>query len=229
MFSQASLISRLWQTVGQEPASRPLPCRLCYAARDLLAADGASITLENSTPGRVTLCSTDRCAELLEDLQDVIGEGPCPYAFAAGRPMIAALGAAGAACWPQFAAAAKKIIGPVGVVWSLPIRPARQTLGTISLYRLAHGNLAEPLDAAQSLANSAGAVLLTNPQAFLDSCAAWSSRAVVHQATGMLIAQLGVHPAGALAILRSHAFASNQELTQVAAAVVDRKLDLSHR
>lgn len=227
--SHAPLISRLSRAVGQFPTSCPLPYRLCHAARDLLGADGAAITLENSTPARVTVCATDRRAERLEDLQDVLGEGPCPQAYAAGKLTTAPLGTAAAARWPEFAASARKIIGPAGVVWSVPLRPANQTLGTLSLYRLSQGPLAEPLDAAQAVADKIGALLLIDPQGVLDSPeGGWSSRAVVHQAAGMLIAQLGVHADGALAILRCYAFARGSELIHVARAVVERELDLSH-
>lgn len=229
MFSYASLIGRLAAALGQAPASRPLPWRLCHAAQGVLGADGASLTLENTTPGRVTLCATDRRAELLEDLQDVLGEGPTPHAFLAGRRATAPLREAEAAVWPEFTIAAKKIIGPAGVIWSLPMRPAGETLGTISLYRLARGHLAEPPDAAQFLVNAVGAMLLTDPHAFVEAAGdGWASRAVVHQATGMLVAQLGVHADGALAILRSYAFRTSTELNRVARDVVDRRLDLSH-
>ena len=74
--SQAALLSRLALAVASEPESSPLTLRVCRATRDLLGAEGASITLENSTPNRVTLCATDEPAGLLENLQDVLGEGP---------------------------------------------------------------------------------------------------------------------------------------------------------
>jgi hypothetical protein len=209
---------------------RPLPWRVCHAARDLMGADGASLTLEDTTPGRVTLCVTDRRAELLEDLQDVLREGPCLSAFATGEPATAPLGGSAAAQWPRFAAAARRIIGPAGVLWSVPMRPGGQTMGTVTWYRLAAGQLSESLVAALPMADAAGAMLLTDPQAFLESPqpGSWSSRAVIHQATGMLIAQLGVSADRALAILRGYAYEHHTELRAVATAVTSHQLDLSH-
>jgi hypothetical protein len=51
-------------------------------------------------------------------------------------------------------------------------------------------------------------------------------RFVVHQASGMVAVQLGVSVAEALARLRAYAFGSDLLLTDVAEAVVARKLRL---
>jgi hypothetical protein len=68
---QDPLVSRLAQAVKEFGESRPLTWRVCHAFRDVVGADGASITFENSSMARVTICATDQSAELLEDLQDV--------------------------------------------------------------------------------------------------------------------------------------------------------------
>jgi len=185
--------------------------------------------MENSTPNRVMLCATDRRSDHLEDLQDVLGEGPYLDAFDLNQPVLTGLDDVAAQRWPEFVPAAADVIGPAGELWSLPMRFGGQPIGAVGLYRLSPGRLAEPSDAAQSLADAAAAILLTDPLAFAESANAgsWSSRAVVHQATGMLIAQLAIDPEAALAILRSHAFACGADLQQVARAVVDRKLDLA--
>jgi hypothetical protein len=48
----------------------------------------------------------------------------------------------------------------------------------------------------------------------------------VSQATGMLVAQLGVEPAEALVRLRAHAYATNRSATDVARDILDRQLRL---
>ena len=55
----------------------------------------------------------------------------------------------------------------------------------------------------------------------------WSAQAQVHQAAGMVIAQLGVGPEDALALLRAHAFADGASMAVFARAVVERRLDFS--
>ena len=79
---------------------------------------------------------------------------------------------------------------------------------------------------AQFLADAVGVALLQDPDALAtDLTGPWDSRAQIHQATGMVTAQLGVHPEDAIALLRAHAFAQSWPLARVAAAVVDRELD----
>jgi AmiR/NasT family two-component response regulator len=53
----------------------------------------------------------------------------------------------------------------------------------------------------------------------------WSARAEVHQATGMVIAQLRMPADDALAILRAHAYANDTTLADIAHQVVTRQLD----
>ena len=48
----------------------------------------------------------------------------------------------------------------------------------------------------------------------LTDSGAWSSRAGIHQATGMVIAQLGISPDDALAVLRAHAYAEDIPLDE---------------
>ncbi|WP_375372628.1 ANTAR domain-containing protein [Clavibacter capsici] len=49
----------------------------------------------------------------------------------------------------------------------------------------------------------------------------------MHQATGMVIAQMGLSAADALLVLRGHAFATNRSVRDVANDVVERRLDFT--
>ena len=224
------LASKFTQMVVGEHSGVPLPQRVGRAARDLAGADGAAITVENSTPNRVTLCATDRLADHLEDIQDVLGEGPGLDAYNFGQPVQTGLGDGRAAHrWPQFVPAADEIVGRRSRIWAFPLRSAAQVIGTVTFYRLTDEALAGPAGDIESLAGAIAATLLTDPQAFseLPNTSGWSSRAVVHQATGILIAKLGVGASEALALLRSYAFFASAELRDVATEVVEHKLDLT--
>jgi hypothetical protein len=231
---RAALLTRLAVAIASEPVSSPLTLRVCRAARNLLGAEGASITLESSTPNRLTLCATDKPASLLENLQDVLGEGPCRDAFDFGQPVESALDQAAFGRWPQFIPAAEVVIGREGVLWSIPMRAAGETIGAVSMYRRLPGPLVEPLEAAQYLADAVAAALIRDPLAFAAFTTTttadgggWSSRAQIHQASGMLASKLHISVGDALALLRSHAFTAGIELADVAAAVVERRLDLT--
>lgn len=230
MTDRAWLLSLLAQTVTDGDAGRPLTWRACHAANDILGTDGASITIENTAVARVTLCASDRRAGQLENLQDVLGQGPCRAAFDADRLFETPVRQA-AARWPQFAPAAEKIIGPDGVLWAIPMRAGGEVIGTISLYRLLPGSLTVPAGSARVLADAIGAMLLQDPLAYAISTGpagegGWSSRATVQQAAGMLMGRLGIGVSDALAILRSYAFATDMQLTDVARNVLDRTLEL---
>jgi hypothetical protein len=228
--SLSPLASQFTLALAEAHTNMPLPQRVGQTARDLAGADGASITVENSTPNRVTLCATDRPADLLEDIQDVLGEGPSMDAYNFGQPVQTGLGEGRAARrWPQFVPAADHIVGRRGRIWAYPLRSASQVIGTVTFYRLTGQALAKRAHDIETLANSIAATLLTDPQAFseLPNAGGWSSRAVVHQATGMLIAKLGVGASEALALLRSYAFFAGAELREVATEVVEHRLDLT--
>jgi hypothetical protein len=113
---------------------------------------------------------------------------------------------------------------PTLSIFAVPMRPERDVLGVITLY-----NLSPPPDVdlaeAQFLANAIGVSILGRFEQTESTDEVWSTRDRINQATGMIVAQLGIPPADALAILRAHAFAHGSTLEGVASAVVNRELD----
>jgi len=126
--------------------------------------------------------------------------------------------------WPEFARAAWEAVGGL-TMYSFPMHPSGETFGVISVYLTEGRELPEPTDAAQFVADAVGAALLRDPAAESDGQGAWASRAQIHQATGMVSAQLRMSPGDALAILRAHAYAYSITLAETARQVVDRELD----
>src|SRR6202043_711685 len=175
---RATLLSRLAQAVAREPAEHPLTWRVCHAAREVMGVDGASITMDNSAPNRVILCATDMRSDMLENLQDVLGEGPCRDAFDLGQPMQTGLEQQAASRWPQFVPAAEKIVGMDAILWAFPMHSAGDVIGTMNLYRISQGPLVESIDAVQFLADTLAAPLPREPSALAEmaDASAWSSR-----------------------------------------------------
>jgi transcriptional regulator with GAF, ATPase, and Fis domain len=204
-------------------------CRACVAGLDV---DGAAISLLTASTLRETLWASDATAELLEDLQFSLGEGPCIEAATAGRPVLVTdlSDIAQTSRWPIYAAAVVEQAG-VGAVFALPLQWGAITVGVLDLYRRAPGWLSpEQSRDALSAADAAALMLLglrTDPGDDLAWDRSWSNRAEIHQATGMVVVQLGISAADAFARLRAHAFAEQRLLGDVARDVVARRLHFS--
>ncbi|HEX5331346.1 MAG TPA: GAF and ANTAR domain-containing protein [Cellulomonas sp.] len=226
MDESVEAMTQLARAVDRGATQEPLAQRLCRACLEILGAGGAAITLATTRPESLTIWATDRTSAALESLQDVIGEGPSREAFDSGSPVVVQLDAAVPGPYAVFDDMAEDLLGKV-TIWALPMRPAGTTIGVLTLYR-SSGGLRRTLDEAQRIADAVGAALLEDARTEVPtSLAAWSERAVVHQAIGMVVAQLGVPTVDALALLRAHAYTSATTLTAVASAVVSRHLDLA--
>lgn len=116
-------------------------------------------------------------------------------------------------------------------MFGLPLQVGAVRLGALNLDNDRPGNLTDVryTDALVMADVAAQAVLLLQADAPPDTVAVeLESNAnfqyVVHQASGMVAAQLGVTVSRALIRLRAHAFGNNRPLTDVARDVVERRL-----
>lgn len=226
MPAHTAILSSLAQAMSRRDASQSLAHRLCASVVEILGAGGAAITLAYTRPERVTVCSTDDVAARVEDLQEVLGEGPGHEAFDTGTQQVLDVGSVIDARWPQFATVAHQRLGPLRIV-ALPLRPEHEVLGVLTCHVEAGHSLAPDDAAAQLLADAVGTALMRDPHAAdTDLSGSWSERAQIHQATGMLVAQLQIGVEDAMALLRAHAFAAGTTLARTAHDVVTRHLDL---
>jgi hypothetical protein len=210
---------------------RELACRICEACLDGLDVDGAAISLLTASVSRETLWATDATAELLEDLQFTLNEGACMEAATTGNPVLVPDLHRGAesARWPIFAAAVAEQT-QVAALFALPLQWGAVNLGVLDLYRIAPGGLSEPQwRDALAAADLTALIMLglrtdpgENGGSWLDP--ALGHRAEIHQATGMVLAQLGISATDALARLRAYAFVHQRLLIDVARDVVARRL-----
>jgi hypothetical protein len=223
----AKLLARLAVAVAARAGELPLTLRLCEACRELLGADGASITVENANLNRVTIAATDRVAAQLEDWQDVLGQGPGWDAFRSARAVVSVLGEESRQRWPLLSEAVAQHLSGSLRVYAFPMRPTASVLGVLTLVRNDRGELGSELATAQFLSDTVGAALLQDPLSHADfgEGGPWSERAEIHQATGVVCAQLQVEPADALALLKAHAYAQSLDLSAVARLVISWKLD----
>jgi hypothetical protein len=214
-------------------AAASLGERLCIAYRDLSGATGAAVTAWYGEPHRVTLGVTDDTSARLEDLQDVVGEGPGHAAWASGEIEVGMVPGEPATRWSLFTEAAEDVVDSA-VIRAVPMRPRATPFGVLTLYWVPRPAPEPQLapEQLQLLADAVGAALIrdtasANDAADVDVTGAWSSRAQIHQATGMVVAQLQISPEDALALLRAHAYAQQSSLPSVAVSVVERRLNFS--
>ena len=183
--------------------------------------------------------ASDATSARVEQLQFLLGEGPCRDAYASAAPVLAQdlREPEWGQKWPTFTPAA--VLAGALAVFALPLRVGQARVGVLDLYRDTAGSLPDrTLAAAWVLADAVTELLLaetvTNaddePTASRDGRVDYLlQRASVHQATGMISVQLGVAVEDALARLRAYAFAAGRDLDEVAADVVARRLRFDDR
>jgi GAF domain/ANTAR domain len=224
---KTALLAKLAHLAATNATHQHLADRLCEASRLILGADGAWITVQDGSSQRLPLSLSDQVATSLENLQDVTGQGPCLTAYQQQFHVATSVRDQPDPRWPEFSRAAWHEVGAL-TVHAFPMRPAGDIFGVLGVYYTHDDGPAESDDVAQFLADAIGAALLRDPvpqDGSGNDDGMWSVRAEVHQATGMVVAQLHLPADDALAILRAHAYANDTTLAGIAHQVVTRQLD----
>lgn len=204
--------------------------RLCTICAQVTGMTGAGIMLMSGDVPRGTVCTTDDVSALMEQLQYTLGEGPCVDAYHEDRPVLEPdLANPESPRWVAFSGPA--IAAGVGAVFGFPLQVGAVRLGALNLYRDEPGPLSgdQHADALVMADVSAAAVLMMQANAPPGKLgpeleAGSDFRYVVHQATGMVAAQLEITVTQALIRLRGYAFGNDRPLTEVAQDVVARRL-----
>ncbi|MCW0213571.1 MAG: GAF and ANTAR domain-containing protein [Pseudonocardia sp.] len=233
--------------VGVAVGDRELARRVCEACVDGLDIDGAGMSLFTTRESRQTLWATDEVAMVLEDLQLTLNEGPCIEAATRGLPVSVPdlHHSVETTRWPVFAGEVAERTDAVAL-FAIPMRFGATVVGVLDFYRTTAGALgAVQWRDALAAAETAALLLLgqrTRPSDLVPGSdgeeqarttdghddgwfsSALSARPEIHQATGMVLAQLGIGPEEALARMRAHAFTERRLLIDVAGDVVARRL-----
>lgn len=218
--SPHELLGLLSQTLATADAELPLAARLCRACVDILHGQGGTLTVA-AVPGDRAAVSTSSDFAAIDALQDVLGQGPVQQALEDDTLVVVSIEDSPNR-FPVFAQEAAKSIGGPLTVYAVPMHAGARLVGVFSLYVTAEG-LARSTQDLQFLADAVGTSLMSD----LDTLD-WTQKARVHQATGMVTAQLHIAPDDALAVLRAHAYALDIDLARVADDVLDRRMTFSH-
>lgn len=179
--------------------------------------------------GIEVLASSDSIAERVEWTQATLGEGPGVDAISAGTPVVVADLSEADEQWPMFAGEA--VGAGISAMYALPLQVGAIQVGVLDLYRDTPAELAA-LDFANSIAiaDMITSILLSAGlgDAPVESLNSLWDQALgtreVHQATGMVVAQLGVSAREAYVRLQAYAYANGRLLSEVAHDVVHRRL-----
>jgi hypothetical protein len=204
--------------------------RLCTAAAGALSASGAGLSVMAEDAVRSVGAASDPASELVDELQFVLGEGPCIDAFTSRRPVLVPDLTNGAAHrWPAYAPAAHD--EGVRAVFAFPLQVGAARLGVLDVFRARAGPLSgAELRQAFTFTDLAVRTLLDGQDHAIGGAAADGlDEAIEHspelfQAQGMVMVQLGVSLAEALVRIRAHTYAENRRINDVARDIVARLL-----
>jgi hypothetical protein len=179
---------------------------------------------------RGSICTTDEVSERIEQLQYELGEGPCVDAYNLDHPVLEPdLRDPETPRWLAFAGPA--LDAGARAVFGFPLRVGAARLGALNLYADRPGALTaeQQADALVMADVVAETVLLLQADAPPGQIAVElevqaNFQFIVHQATGMVAAQLEIGIGQALVRLRAYAFGNDRSLTDVADDVVARRL-----
>ena len=204
--------------------------RVCEVSAEITGMNGAGVMLMSDDVPQGSVCTSNAVSALIEQVQYSLGEGPCIDAYNEDRPVLEPdLAQPARARWLAFTQPV--LDSGVRAVFGFPLRVGAVRLGALNLYRDQPGPLSDDQHAdALVLADIAAEIILMlqadAPAGLLaaELEAGADFHHVVHQASGMIAAQLDVTVADALVRLRAHAFANDRPLAEVAADVVARRL-----
>jgi hypothetical protein len=206
---------------------------LCTMAVDSLAVSGAGLSVSSGPGENRKVAATDEVSDRIEDLQVLLGQGPCIDAVRSGAPVLVAdldrpdVGDR----WPIFTPAAAAL--GVRASFAVPLLVGELRLGAMDLYRRSTGGLVdEQVEQALDYASAAVNVLLEIQAASPagdddDVTLGRSGSSVVYQATGMVMVQLNTGAEAAFAALRARAYRDGRPLQEVARDVLERRLHMT--
>ncbi|RXZ48788.1 ANTAR domain-containing protein [Agromyces fucosus] len=193
---------------------------------------GASVSTVGNILGSETLSATDQRALRIDELQFDLGEGPCWDALRSARPVLVPdVRRDAPTIWPAFTAAVLR--EDLSSIFAFPMTVGPLRLGAVDLYSVAPVRL-NPTQTSQVgvMADLVGKQVLRRA---LDAVGQHEedlgnaySRRFVHQATGVVLAQLGLSPDEARLVIQGHAFAESRTMIDVAQDIVEGRLKFTN-
>lgn len=220
---------RILSLIGTDGPEFPTK-RLCGVCAEITQMTGAGIMLMSGDGPRGSVCTSNEVSAAIEQLQFTLGEGPSIDTYDQDRPVAEPhLAHTRTPRWLAFTGPALE--AGAQALFGFPLHLGAVRLGSLNLYCDRPGALTDDqhADALVMADVAAQMVLMLQANAPPGKLASELARGgefqyVVHQASGMVAAQLDVDIAQALIRLRAFSFANDRALTDVAEDVVARIL-----
>jgi len=207
--------------------------RLYEPLLSVLPVDGLSISTFGEILSAETISASDTQSFRLDELQFDLGEGPCWDALETAAPVLEPnIRERPNRVWPAFSEAI--IADDLGALFAFPLILGPLRIGAIDLYtsrpyRLSDENIRQIASFATVVSRIvlSRAVRLSQNDVDGENETATRqkfSRREIHQATGMVLAQLGIPAADALLVIQGHAFAAGRPMLEIAGEIIDRRL-----
>jgi hypothetical protein len=214
-------VTQVSRDVGSNLASRFL---------DLLPASGVAISVFDHNRHAVLLHATDGTSTRLEELHFDFGEGPLFDALASGA-LVSLPDVTGNVKWPMFSRAAAAL--DVGAIFVFPLTLGAVCTGAVTCYRKEAGPLDDhAADIGASLSRSmAGPAFREAIRVAVNESPDFETpietRRLIHQATGMVLAQLNTTATDAFARIRAYAFSNGHTVEDIARQVLTQRLNFA--
>jgi hypothetical protein len=198
----------------------------------LLPIAGLAISVIGPMGQQSTIHASDPVSARIEEIQFDLGEGPIFAAVASGLPVLLAdVDAVAGPRWPTFAAAVSAL--SVGAIYVFPLVLGAACVGAVVSYGSNPRTLTgEEVERGSALGRAIAGPALDRAVRLAGVDGRGSATPVelrrdVHQATGMVLAQLGITATEALSRIRGRAYSTGLTVRQVSRDVIDHRLDFS--
>jgi hypothetical protein len=199
----------------------------------LLPVDGLSISTFGDFLHAETISASDAQSFRLDELQFDLGEGPCWDALETRVPVFEPnIRVRPNRVWPAFSEAI--IADDLGAL-SLSFVAGTLRIGAIDFYTSRPSELSDlTIRRTSGLATIVSRLALSRALRLSQSDIEGEtdtrrqfSRREVHQATGMVLSQLGISALDARLVIQGHAFAVGRSMQEVSEEIIDRRLSFA--
>ena len=191
---------------------------------------GAAVTLFGPESVETLAAASDERAKAVQDIEFALGEGPA-HSSVELHSAVRARGAALLERWPVFG----PVVADLGVtdVVAVPVQLVGTPLGALTVLEPRAPAVEDGFERLHVIAETLSRIMLSprrstdNGGTELPSLFTQADiHATVHQASGIVAAQLGCPPAEALSLIRAHAYAEGASIDSVAQDIIDHRLRL---